>query len=68
MKEEGVSSFGRYKFQELCKRDQRHHLALLCGARFDDQSWWLLSNEQIVKAANSLTPSRARAACWRTAS
>src|SRR5262249_40574232 len=30
--------------------DSDTSLALLSGAPFDDPSWWLLSNEQIVKA------------------
>jgi len=53
MKEEGVSSLGRYKFQNYVKEifyDSDTSLALLSGAPFDDPSWWLLSNEQIVKA------------------
>ncbi len=53
MKEEGVSSLARYKFQNYVKEiyyDSDTNLALLSGAPFDDPSWWLLSNEQIVKA------------------
>jgi predicted TIM-barrel fold metal-dependent hydrolase len=53
MKEEGVSSLARYKFQNFVKEvyyDSDTHLALLSGAPFDDPTWWLLSNEQIVKA------------------
>src|SRR6516225_2376805 len=53
MKEEGVSSLARYKFQNYVKEiyyDSDTSLALLSGAPFDDPSWWLLSNEQIVKA------------------
>src|ERR1700741_4415931 len=53
MKEEGVSSLGRYKFQNYVKEiyyDSDTNMALLSGAPFDDPSWWLLSNEQIVSA------------------
>ena len=53
MKEEGVSSLARYNFQNYVKEvyyDSDTSLALLSGAPFDDPSWWLLSNEQIVKA------------------
>src|SRR3981189_1899756 len=53
MKEEGVSSLARYKFQNYVKEiyyDSETNLAPLCGAPLDDPSWWLLSNEQIVKA------------------
>jgi uncharacterized protein len=53
MKEEGVSSLARYKFQNYVKEvyyDSDTSLVLLSGAPFDDPSWWLLSNEQIVKA------------------
>src|SRR5262249_3771059 len=52
MKEEGLS-LGRYKFQNYVKEvyyDSDTNLALLSGAPFDDPSWWLLSNEQIVRA------------------
>src|SRR6266436_1168395 len=47
MKEEGVSSLARYKFQNYVKEiyyDSDTNLALLSGAPFDDPSWWLLSN------------------------
>jgi hypothetical protein len=53
MREEGVSSLARCKFQNYVKEiyhDSDANLALLSGAPFDDPSWWLLSNEQIVKA------------------
>src|SRR5215468_3005918 len=53
MKEEGVSSLGRYKFENYVKEvyyDSDTSLALLSGAPFDGPSWWLLSNEQIVRA------------------
>jgi uncharacterized protein len=52
MKEEGLS-LARYKFQNYVKEiyyDSDTNLALLSGAPFDDPTWWLLSNEQIVKA------------------
>jgi len=41
------------EFQNYVKEiyyDSDTNLALLSGAPFDDPSWWLLSNEQIVKA------------------
>ena len=47
------SSLVRYKFQNYVKEvyyDSDTNIALLSGAPFDDPSWWLLSNEQIVKA------------------
>src|SRR3981189_709043 len=53
MKEEGVSSLPPSKIQDYVKEiyyDSDPHMALLSGAPFDDPSWWLLSNEQIVKA------------------
>jgi hypothetical protein len=53
MKQEGVSSLARYKFQNYMKEiyyDSDTSMALLSGAPFDDPSWWLLSNEQIAKA------------------
>ena len=53
MKEEGVTSLARYKFQNYVKEiyyDSDTNLALLSGAPFDDPSWWLLSNEQIAAA------------------
>jgi len=52
MKEEGMS-LARYKFLNYVKEvyyDSDTNLALLSGAPLDDPSWWLLSNEQIVKA------------------
>jgi len=52
LKEEGIS-LGKFKFQNYVKEvyyDSDTNLALLSGAPFDDPSWWLLSNEQIVKA------------------
>jgi predicted TIM-barrel fold metal-dependent hydrolase len=52
MKEEGIS-LARYKFANYVKEvyyDSDTNLALLSGAPFDDPTWWLLSNEQIVKA------------------
>jgi len=53
MKAEGTNSLARYKFQNYVKEiyyDSDTNLALLSGAPFDDPSWWLLSNEQIVSA------------------
>jgi predicted TIM-barrel fold metal-dependent hydrolase len=50
---EETSSLVRYKFQNYVKEvyyDSDTSLALLSGAPFDDPSWWLLSNEQIVRA------------------
>lgn len=51
LKEEGLS-LARYKFQNYVKEvyyDSDTSLALLSGAPFDDPTWWLLSNEQIVR-------------------
>ena len=48
-----ASSLVRYKFQNYVKEiyyDSDTNLALLSGAPFDDPTWWLLSNEQIVRA------------------
>jgi uncharacterized protein len=48
-----TSSLVRFKFQNFVKEvyyDSDTNIALLSGAPFDDPSWWLLSNEQIVKA------------------
>jgi hypothetical protein len=53
MKQEGVTSLARYKFQNYMKEvfyDSDTSIALLSGAPFDDPTWWMLSNEQIVKA------------------
>src|SRR5260370_38355938 len=53
MKEEGVSSLARYKFQNYGKEvyyDSDTNMPLLSGALFDDQSWCRLSTDQIVKA------------------
>ena len=51
-----LASLGAVQVPELRQGDllrQRHQLALLSGAPFDDPSWWLLSNEQIVKDARA---------------
>ena len=52
LKEEGLS-LTRYKFEnyiaELWYRSDTK-MALLSGAPFDDPTWWLLSNDQIVAA------------------
>ena len=52
LKEEGLS-LTRYKFEnyiaELWYRSATK-IALLSGAPFDDPSWWLLGNDQIVAA------------------
>ena len=43
----------RYKFQNYLKEvylDSDTKVALLSGAPFDDPSWWLLSNDQIMQA------------------
>ena len=52
-----VDSLARFKFQNFVKEiyyDSDTSLALLSGAPFDDPTWWLLSNEQIVKARELL--------------
>jgi len=54
LKEEGVT-LARYKFQNYIKElyyDSDTSMTLLSGAPFDDPTWWLLSNEQIVRARN----------------
>ena len=51
LKDEGTS-LARYKFSNYVKDvyyDSDTNIALLSGAPFDDPTWWLLSNEQIVK-------------------
>jgi uncharacterized protein len=51
LKDEGMS-LARYKFSNYVKDvyyDSDTNIALLSGAPFDDPTWWLLSNEQIVK-------------------
>ena len=48
-----TDSLVRYKFQNYMKEvyyDSDTSIALLSGAPFDDPTWWLLSNEQIVRA------------------
>jgi uncharacterized protein len=48
-----TDSLVRFKFQNYVKEvyyDSDTNIALLSGAPFDDPSWWLLSNEQIVRA------------------
>ena len=53
IKQETSPGLARYKFLNYVKEvyyDSDTNLALLSGAPFDDPSWWLLSNEQIVKA------------------
>jgi len=47
----------RYKFQNYLKEiflDSDTKVALLSGAPFDDPSWWLLSNDQIMQARNAI--------------
>src|SRR6266852_8614217 len=54
LKKEGVT-LARYKFQNYIKElyyDSDTTMTLLSGAPFDDPTWWLLSNEDIVKARN----------------
>jgi uncharacterized protein len=56
LKEEGVT-LARYKFQSYVKEifyDSDTNIALLSGAPFDDPTWWLLSNEQIVRARDMI--------------
>ena len=56
LKEEGLS-LTRYKFEnyiaELWYRSDTK-MALLSGAPFDDPSWWLLHNDQIVAARDMI--------------
>jgi predicted TIM-barrel fold metal-dependent hydrolase len=47
----------RYKFQNYLKEiymDSDTKVALLSGAPFDDETWWLLSNESIAGARNAI--------------
>ena len=47
----------RYKFQNYLKEiflDSDTKVALLSGAPFDDETWWLLSNEAIADARNAI--------------
>ena len=47
----------RYKFQNYLKEiylDSDTKVALLSGAPFDDPSWWLLSNDQIIQARSAI--------------
>ena len=53
IKEQTSPGLARFKFLNYVKEiyyDSDTQLALLSGAPFDDPSWWLVSNEQIVKA------------------
>ena len=52
LKEEGVT-LERYKFENYVRElwyNSDTKMALLSGAPFDDPTWWLLSNDQIVRA------------------
>src|SRR5499427_8225887 len=56
LKEEGVT-LARYKFHNYVKEifyDSDTNVGLLSGAPFDDPTWWLLSNEQIVRARDMI--------------
>jgi predicted TIM-barrel fold metal-dependent hydrolase len=56
LKKEGVT-LERYKFPSYIKElyyDSDTTMTLLSGAPFDDPTWWLLSNADIVKARNVL--------------
>jgi predicted TIM-barrel fold metal-dependent hydrolase len=47
----------RYKFQNYLKEiflDSDTKVALLSGAPFDDETWWLLSNDAIADARNAI--------------
>ena len=47
-----TDSLARYKFENYVKEiyvDSDTKVALLSGAPFDDPTWWLLSNDQIVR-------------------
>ena len=53
IKDETAPGLARFKFLNYVKEiyyDSDTQIALLSGAPFDDPSWWLLSNEQIVKS------------------
>ncbi len=52
LKEEGVT-LTRYKFENYIRElwyNSDTKMSLLSGAPFDDPTWWLLSNDQIVAA------------------
>jgi hypothetical protein len=52
IKDQKVPGLARFKFLNYVKEmyyDSDTQLALLTGAPFDDPTWWLLSNAQIVK-------------------
>jgi predicted TIM-barrel fold metal-dependent hydrolase len=52
LKEEGLS-LERYKFENYIRElwyNSDTKMSLLSGAPFDDPSWWLLSNDQIIRA------------------
>ena len=56
LKEEGLS-LTRYKFENYIRElwySSDTKMALLSGAPFDDPSWWLLSNDQIINARESV--------------
>jgi uncharacterized protein len=55
--EGGPLTLAQYKFQSYVKEifyDSDTNIALLSGAPFDDPTWWLLSNEQIVRARDMI--------------
>lgn len=52
LKEEGLS-LERYKFENYIRElwyNSDTKMSLLSGAPFDDPTWWLLSNDQIIRA------------------
>jgi uncharacterized protein len=53
IKDQTAPGLARFKFLNYVREvyyDSDTQLALLSGAPFDDPSWWLLSNEQIVRS------------------
>jgi predicted TIM-barrel fold metal-dependent hydrolase len=56
LKEEGLT-LTRYKFENYIKElfyNSDTKITLLSGAPFDDPTWWLLGNDQIVSARNMI--------------
>ena len=56
LKEEGVT-LERYKFENYIRElwyNSDTKMSLLSGAPFDDPTWWLLSNDQIVRARDMI--------------
>jgi len=69
MKQEGVSSLARYKFQNYMKEiyyDSDTTMALLSGARSTIRAGGCCRTSRSPRHARWSMTSRAHAACWRT--